>query len=409
MSTAASAATLRQLCIRSTNVKACRQAGWIETEEAAQGMVQRRARHSKPTARTAALRQHAGRARRIGRAGVAAMAPPPRETLPGFDPDYAGIADYAIRSTERIGDDRAVGLIYSHYKHDVVVHAPLGVTRSRDEVIADTLRALAAFPDRRTSDHAVAWSSDGAGGFYTSHRFVSRGRNTGWSDLAPPTGRKASWLTVMDSVVHENRVCEAWIVRDNLAIVLELGLEPRAVAQKLAAHKIARGETLPGFGDVDRLPGQFPPSERCNGAIPGDEAVQHVCQALHDLWNRRRFDAADAAYARGALAHLPGLRRARGPKAIGDAVIAVLAMMSNAGMIIHRACAVSERGGGRLVAVRWTLDGHHDGPGRLGEPTGKRLTLMGMTHAVVRGSRIIEEWTVFDELSLLVQLELPSQ
>ncbi len=61
------------------------------------------------------------------------------------------------------------------------------------------------------------------------------------------------------------------------------------------------------------------------------------------------------------------------------------------------------------TAVRWTLDGHHDGLGRLGEPTGKRLTLMGMSHYHVRGGRVVEEWTVFDELSLLVQLEMPTQ
>jgi predicted ester cyclase len=60
------------------------------------------------------------------------------------------------------------------------------------------------------------------------------------------------------------------------------------------------------------------------------------------------------------------------------------------------------------VAVRWTLDGHHDGPGRLGEPTGKRLALMGVSHFRVGGGKILEHWMVTDELSLHVQLAMPT-
>ena len=104
----------------------------------------------------------------------------------------------------------------------------------------------------------------------------------------------------------------------------------------------------------------------------------------------------------------PPVTEVRGQNAYARFVIAFLAMMSNAGMILQRVCSVPDGRDGRKVAVRWTLEGHHDGPGRLGDPTGKRLSLMGMTHAHVRGGRIVEEWSMFDEVSLLVQLEMPT-
>jgi predicted ester cyclase len=307
-----------------------------------------------------------------------------------------------------IWDERGVGLIYTHYTHDCVVTTPLGVMRSRDEVIADTLRTLAAFPDRRSLSDEVIWSGDNQRGFYTSHRAAAITRNTGWSEFGPPTGKKVAWRTVADCVVHQNRICEAWVVRDIMAAIQQMGFDPRVVARKIAGQKAARGEAVADYGDIDRLPGQSPPPDEFSAPDIGDPAEALVCQALHDLWNRRRFDSIRTAYARNVVVHAPQLLDLNGQNAYAGYVIAMLAMMSNAGMLIHHVCSAPDESGGRKVAVRWTLDGHHDGPGRLGDPTGARLSLLGMSHFHVRGGRIVEEWLQFDELSLLVQLELQS-
>lgn len=327
----------------------------------------------------------------------------------GSDAVYANIVDYVIRSTHRIWEERGVGLIYSHYKHDCVVTTPLAVTRSRDEVVASTLRTLAGFPDRRGHDNEVVWSGDDSEGFYSSHRVTATTRNTGWSDFGPPTGKKVVWRTIADRVVRANRVCEEWLVCDCMAVVHQMGLDVRMVAQKIAGQKVARGETLPDYGGVDRTHGQNPPPDAFTAPGAHDPAERLVCQVLHDLWNRRRFDVLRTAYARNVVAHVPPLIDIRGQNAYADYVIALLAMISNAGLIIHHVCSIPDGRGGRKVAVRWTLDGHHDGAGRLGDPTGKRLTLMGMSHYHVRGGKVVEEWAVFDELSLLVQLEMPTQ
>ena len=60
------------------------------------------------------------------------------------------------------------------------------------------------------------------------------------------------------------------------------------------------------------------------------------------------------------------------------------------------------------IAVRWIIDGHHLGYGPLGPPTGHHLVIMGMTHFHIVGGKIIDEWIVYDELSMLVKIKLAS-
>ena len=63
--------------------------------------------------------------------------------------------------------------------------------------------------------------------------------------------------------------------------------------------------------------------------------------------------------------------------------------------------------GGSKIAVRWTLEGNHTGHGVLGAPTGKPLWVLGMSHYHMVDGRIVDEYTIYDELALRVQLKLP--
>jgi predicted ester cyclase len=65
--------------------------------------------------------------------------------------------------------------------------------------------------------------------------------------------------------------------------------------------------------------------------------------------------------------------------------------------------------GGTKVAVCWIMEGHHLGYGilsELGDPTGKRVQVLGMSHYHWKDGKIVDEWSVHDELSLLVQVKL---
>ena len=64
-------------------------------------------------------------------------------------------------------------------------------------------------------------------------------------------------------------------------------------------------------------------------------------------------------------------------------------------------------GEGERVATAFTLTGTHDGE-MMGLPaTGRSVSVHGVIHSRVRDGRIVEEWELLDEATLLRQLQGP--
>ena len=59
---------------------------------------------------------------------------------------------------------------------------------------------------------------------------------------------------------------------------------------------------------------------------------------------------------------------------------------------------------GDIVATRWTGRGTHSGEIMGIAPTGKEVTVSGMTISKLEGGKVIEEWANWDALGMLVQL-----
>jgi predicted ester cyclase len=54
------------------------------------------------------------------------------------------------------------------------------------------------------------------------------------------------------------------------------------------------------------------------------------------------------------------------------------------------------------------MRGTHTGYSFYGEPTGKRINVLGVSHHLIQNGRIQREWTLFDEFALLKQLYRPA-
>jgi len=59
---------------------------------------------------------------------------------------------------------------------------------------------------------------------------------------------------------------------------------------------------------------------------------------------------------------------------------------------------------GDKVVVRWTARGTHKGPLRGIAPTGKQVTVTGITIFRIAGSKVAERWTNEDTLGMMQQL-----
>jgi predicted ester cyclase len=326
-----------------------------------------------------------------------------RQSLQGFDEDYVDIVDYIVRCTHKIWEEGGMGLLYTHYKHNSVVHTPYGITYGREAMLTDSINALSAFPDRRAYADDVIWTGNDEDGFHTSHRVISTGRNTGYSVYGPPTGRKILTRTIANCFVKENMISEEWLVRDALALVRQLGFDENEVVDKLLAEDERRG-IQPSYGHPERVAGQTEPPPNPEKSGTGFDIEEFIQRSHNEIWNWRLFNKITDYYVPNYLCYTSSDRTIYG---IGDFrayVMAFIVAFPDAKLNIDHLYWLGNERDGYRVATRWTLIGTHDGPSVYGTPTGKPVNIMGITHHLVKDGKFVKEWTVFDELALLKQL-----
>jgi predicted ester cyclase len=255
----------------------------------------------------------------------------------------------------------------------------------------------------------VIWNGNDKDGFYTSHLVTGSGRHTQFGHLGGPTGRPFVSRTIADCMVIRNKIYREWIVADNMAIVRQLGLDPNALATRAAKGRFDAGFAALDIGENRRMLGQNPPDWEADVSIANTELEADVLRWLHEIFNKRMFGKIKDVYAPTVQYHGPLMKELYGVAAVTHQHLGLIGSLPDAGYFPQHVASVESEEGGTKVAVRWVLEGHHLGYGileSLGEPTGKRVQVMGITHFHIKDGRIVDEWNVYDELSLLTQVRL---
>ena len=138
--------------------------------------------------------------------------------------------------TDLIWVDRAIGYIRENYEPDSIVTRSVRHVGDPGEVIEGSLEAIADLPDRIGQADDVGWEARGDDAFLSSHRILS----------ADPANEFVS-RTIANCLYRRGRMVEEWVVRDSLAIALQLGLDP---------DEEARGKTFRGYVGSFTEPGQ---------------------------------------------------------------------------------------------------------------------------------------------------------
>ena len=129
---------------------------------------------------------------------------------------YADPDEFIREVTDLIWVDRAIGYIRENYEPDSIVHGAYGTSTTRDEVIEGSLMRIAELPDRIGQADDVVWEARGDDAFLSSHLILS----------ADPANDFVS-RTIANCLYRRGRMVEEWVVRDSLAIALQLGAGPR--------------------------------------------------------------------------------------------------------------------------------------------------------------------------------------
>ncbi|KQN75244.1 ester cyclase [Devosia sp. Leaf64] len=334
---------------------------------------------------------------------------PRSQSLEGFDDIYTDIVDYIIRCTHKIWDERDIGLIYTHYTHNCVLYGTMGTIYNREDVVRDTIQRLVSFPERRGMGTQVIWNGDDKEGFYTSHLVTGSGRHTQYGHLGQPTGRPFVSRTIADCMIHQNKIYREWVVADTMAIIQQLGLDPHHFAMKTAKAKFDAGLISLDIGENRRFLGQTPPTEKADTSLAHNDIEAQTIEMLHEVFTKRMFGRIARDYAPNAQYHGPLMKELYGQAAIIHQHLGLIGSLPDASFEVQHVASNPCEEGGTKVAVRWLMEGHHLGYGilgTLGDPTGKRVQVMGMSHYHWKNGKIVDEWNVYDELSLLVQVKL---
>ncbi len=326
------------------------------------------------------------------------------QSMAGFNPRYKDFVDYIIGITHEIWEEKGIGKLYDYYANTIHLHTSSGTIYGREAVFAATIEAMAAYPDRRLYGDEVIWGGNDVDGLYSSHRLRHTGTNRGWSLYGPPTGKRVSYRSIADCFCKRNMVVEEWIVRDELTLVLQLGLDPVETAKEMAAKQRDAGEQLRVAGDIERGRGQLPPAKWQGTETEHFDPQDFLGQMMHEIWNWRLLNKAREFYHENFVFEGPSKRAFKGINDFQAYVLSLLSPFPDLALQVDHFCYVGDEQAGYRAATRWTMHGTHTGYGIYGEPTGKPIRILGISHHLIEAGRIAGEWTLFDEFALLKQI-----
>ncbi len=112
------------------------------------------------------------------------------------------------------------------------------------------------------------------------------------------------------------------------------------------------------------------------------------------------FEAIDEFISPDYVGHDPAVPEPiRGPAGVRDNIERYIAGFPGGAITVDEQIAEGDK-----VATRWTGRGTHTGELAGISPTGKDVTVSGLTISRFESGKVVEEWTTWDTLGMLVQL-----
>lgn len=320
-------------------------------------------------------------------------------TMAGFDEKWRDFPDYILGITQEIWEDRGLSTLHHYYSPDIIVRTPLSIVKGNQNVIGATMGTLAEFPDRQLLGEDVIWSGTPEQGMLSSHRIISTATHTKDGVFGKASQKKLKFRIIADCHAINNQINDEWMIRDIGAIAKQLGMTSEQYARQL----------IEAEGGVEHSAFPFTPAIDIDGPYQGIGNDNEYGQRYEDVLRRimsAEFSAIPKEYDRACIGEYTGGQTALSHSEIDQFWMSLRSSFPNAEFKVHHRIGLDEKMMSPRAAIRWSLQGKHEGYGMFGKPSGKDVYIMGISHAEFGPWGLRREFTLLDESAVWKQILL---
>ncbi len=327
--------------------------------------------------------------------------------MQNFSNKFKDFPDYIIGITKEIWEERGINTLHDYYAPDIIVRSPGSIVQGNQNVITATMATLAEFPDRRLLGEDVIWCGSPEQGMLSSHRILSTATHTKDGVYGKATGKKLRYRIIADCHAKNNQIDDEWLIRDQGAIVRQLGYNMQDYTRDLIKRE----------GGIESCTMPYLPENDVQGPYKSNGNDNQWGQYLADILTRlmnAEFGLIEKLYDRAANLFYPSGVETQSFDGAEQFWLGLRASFPNAKFTIHHIIGREDSLMPPRAAIRWSLDGKHDGWGSFGTPSGQRVHIMGITHAEFgpftngentnHDATIRREYSLFDETAIWKQI-----
>jgi len=317
--------------------------------------------------------------------------------MKGFDKKYKDFPDFILKITQQIWEEKDVESIAKFYTDDIPVRSPFGITYGNKPVIEATYSTLKEFPNRQLLGEDVIWNGNDETGYHSSHRILSKGTHLGDGSYGKPSGKNIYYRVIADCACKNNQVYDEWIVRDQGAMVRQLGYSPKEFAQKIIEIEGGIDKAKSLFDSKSDKKSNYKPM-----SVKSDSVGKKYSTILKNIF-LSEYEFKD--YDRSSSIFWPGNKIGHGREDVMRFWNSLKNIFSNIKFSIEHIGYLEEPDKNSKASIRWFLEGKHVNESKeYGKETNSNLFIMGISHVEFGNYGINREWVLFDEVAIWKQI-----
>ena len=319
--------------------------------------------------------------------------------MKGFDQKWNDFPSFILGITKDIWENRDISSLKRYYAKEIPVRSPGSIVIGNNSVIAATIETLAEFPDRKLLGEDVIWSGTPEIGMLSSHRIYTTATHLGNGVFGNATGKKLKYRVIADCHAKNNQINDEWLIRDQGAIVSQLGLKPEDFSRDLIQREGGPENCVIPFNPKIDVTGPY------KGRGNDNEWGQCYADILKQMMDSN-FSIAQSTYDQACLLEYPNGKSEVSQNSVDKFWMSLRSSFPSAKFSIEHQIGREDPIMPPRAAIRFGLYGKHDGWGRFGKPTGAEVYVMGIAHAEFGPWGLRREFVVFDETAIWKQIIL---